>query len=282
MNRARRLWAWVRLARPGNLLIAGVSIAAGALVSRADDLDAVLPIVLAGIFVAAAGNALNDFFDRRTDELAKPHRPIPAGDVRPAGALVFSSGLFLAGWGLAMAAGWQICALVSAWIVLLVLYSARLKRASLAGNLVVSAVVASAFFLGGLAGRDPLLSLIPAGLAFLFHLGREIIKDVQDREGDAATGVGTFAVRSGEGPALRLSAVVLVVLIAATIVPFLAGAYNRIYLGAVVLGVDLPLLFVIRTLLRRPSGERLGMVSGLLKADMIVGIACVLVGSGAV
>ncbi len=282
MSVSRRFMACVRLARPGNLLIAGVSIAAGAAVGRAESFGTPAWVILAGMLVAGGGNAVNDVYDREGDRRIKPHRPIPAGHISPKGAALCSAVLFLAGWLLSLRGGCVAFGLVSGWVVLLVAYSARLKRVSLVGNLVVSAVVASAFLLGGVTGRDPFQSLIPAGLAFLFHFGREIIKDVEDREGDAATGVRTFAVRSGEGRALRLAAIVLAILIAATFGPYVAGAYDKIYLGAVILGVDLPLLWVMGTILRNPSRSRLGMVSGLLKADMVVGIACILVGAGVV
>jgi len=282
MNLRRRFRAYLRLARPGNLVIAAVSIAAGAAVSAPVSLGTTLWVILGGVLVAAGGNAVNDYCDRDTDRQVKPHRPLPAGDLSAQGAARFSGSLLVTGWVLSLRGGWGTFGLVSAWVVLLVAYSRWLKGAGLPGNLVVSAVVASAFLLGGLCGANPLHSLIPAGFAFLFHLGREIIKDVEDIAGDSSAGVGTFAVRRGGEAALRLAAVVLSILIATTLLPYLTGTYNRIYLGAVILGVDVPMVYVIRTLLDKPSRRRLGMVSGLLKADMVVGIACILVGSGVV
>ena len=282
MNFRRRLLACLRLVRPGNLLIAAVSIAACAAVSGPVSLETALWVILGGVLVAAGGNAVNDYCDRDTDRRVKPHRPLPAGELSAKGAVRFSGVLLVAGWVVSLRGGWGSFALVSAWVVLLVAYSRWLKGAGLPGNLVVSAVVASAFLLGGLCGASPLRSLIPGGFAFLFHLGREIIKDVEDIDGDSSAGVGTFAVRRGGEAALRLAAVVLSILIVATLLPYLTGTYNRIYPGAVILGVDVPMVYVIWTLLDKPSRSRLGMVSGLLKADMVVGIACILVGSGVV
>jgi geranylgeranylglycerol-phosphate geranylgeranyltransferase len=272
--------AYLRLTRPANLLIAGVSVAVGAAVCHPLSYETVWLAVVAAVLVAAGGNSVNDYFDREIDRVNKPGRPIPAGRVSPRGAMLFAGVLFLFGWGLGFRVGNAGFALISSWIVLLFLYGALLKRTGLAGNIVVSMVVASAFLLGGLSGRDPALSLIPAGLAFLFHLGREIIKDAQDMEGDARVGVRSLAVRYGREKGLFVAAVVLSILILATLVPFLTRIYGLGYLMAVIVGVDIPLLYVIRSILSGPTEKKLGMLSGLLKVDMIIGILCILLGAG--
>lgn len=282
MNRPRRLWAYLRLARPPNLLIVGLSIAVGSVVSRPDSLEAAFVAVAAGVLVAGGGNALNDYYDRDIDGVNRPNRPIPSALATPRGAVLLSSGLLLAGWLLSLRVGAAPFVLVTSWVALLTLYSAKLKRRGIAGNLLVSAVSASAFLLGGLTARAPVLSLVPAGLAFLFHLGREILKDVEDMEGDRRVGVRSLAIVYGRDRALAAAAGVFALLVAVTPLPFLAGVYNLAYLAAVVVGVDLPLLYVIRTALGVPSEERLQRLSALLKADMVIGIGSILVGSGAV
>ena len=272
--------AYLRLTRPANLIIVGVSVAVGAAVGGLDSPEKALLAVVAGMLVAGGGNAINDYFDREIDRVNKPGRPLPLASTTPTAALVLGLGLLAGGWGASAWLGVRAFVLVSVWLVLLTAYSARLKRMGAVGNLTVSAVSASAFLLGGLVAQAPALSLIPAGFAFLFHLGREIIKDTQDLPGDAGAGVRSLAFRYGKNRALRMAAVVFVLLIVATPVPFLAGVYNRIYLIAVLVGVDLPLVYVVREILTDPSVQRLGRVSALLKGDMVIGIGSILAGSG--
>ncbi|MCK4545929.1 MAG: geranylgeranylglycerol-phosphate geranylgeranyltransferase [Candidatus Eisenbacteria sp.] len=280
MNRPQPTMSYLRLTRPANLLIAGISVGVGAAVSHCASAETVCPAIASAILIAAGGNAINDFFDRETDRVGKGNRPIPSGQVTAGGSVLFAGLLFLLGWVLSFRVGNGGFALVTCWVVLLVLYSSHLKRTGFAGNVVVSGVSASAFVLGGFAGLDPLRSLIPAVLAFLFHLGREIIKDVQDERGDAKAGVRSLAVQLGSEKALAIAAVVFGVLVGATLLPFALGYYNAIYLVMVIIGVDLPLVYVMIAILSGPSERRLGMLSGLLKIDMLVGIVCILIGSG--
>src|SRR4030042_166904 len=46
------------------------------------------------VLFPAGGNSLNDYFDRETDKVAHPRRPIPSGGVKPSSALALSIVLF--------------------------------------------------------------------------------------------------------------------------------------------------------------------------------------------
>jgi geranylgeranylglycerol-phosphate geranylgeranyltransferase len=280
--RSIRIGPWVSLVRPANAGVAGISVLVGAAVSGLGSWAALAAVTAAGILTAAAGYARNDAEDLEADRVNRPSRPVASGLVSPVGARRMSAVLFGVGALSSLGGGIAATAIVLLWIALLVLYCTRLKRTGLPGHLLVSLVASSAFLLGGVTGREPGASLVPVGLAFFFHLGREILKDAQDEPGDRAAGVRSLAVRYGETATLRASAGALALLIVATVVPFAAGLYGRLYLAAVILGVDLPVAYVIARLLSTPSRGELARLSTLLKADMLVGIACILVGSGVV
>ena len=85
----------VELARLGNCVAAGVLTATGAFVAGAA--GAVLPTALAAVttaFAVAAGNGINDYFDREIDAVNRPDRPIPRGAVSPRGALATATAWF--------------------------------------------------------------------------------------------------------------------------------------------------------------------------------------------
>ncbi len=161
--------------------------------------------------------------------------------------------------------------------LLLIAYSALFKRMVLIGNAVVSLATAAAFFYGGLAVGEVRAAAFPAAFAFFMHFGREIIKDMEDLEGDRRCGAATMPVRWGMRPAQRLAAVMLVVTVILTVIPFLNGRYGLWYL-LLVLPIDLLLCVIAAALQRPPTPPRLGRMSIALKAAMAWGLLAIYAG----
>ena len=78
-------------------------------------------------------------------------------------------------------------------LALLTLYALFFKGTPLIGNVIVSVLVAYALLFGSLEAPLVRILVVPALLAMLLNLSREIIKDVQDKEGDRETGITTTA-----------------------------------------------------------------------------------------
>ena len=275
----RRVIAYLQLSRPLNVVIAAGSVLVGALTSGLlrPDLPVLLACLVAGLITGGA-NAINDVFDVQIDRVNKPGRPLPSGRLTRSQATAFSVILMVLGVAISPALGlwgFLIAILVA---LLLVAYSAWLKRMPLWGNLAVALAAGLAFLYGGIAVARPAPALIPAGFAFLFHLGREILKDAEDVAGDRTAGARTLPTRVGVPAALRWAGLVFSILIAATPIPHLVGHYSLIYLVVVVFGVDFPLLYVIFSSQRNSSPDHLGRLSLLLKVDMWVGLAAILAG----
>jgi len=276
---AGKFSGFVALMRPVNGLIAFLSILLGAAVTgTVQPLWRVLLAGLSGMLVGAGGNAINDAYDVEIDRVNKPWRPIPSGRVSRRQALSFALLLMAAGTLLAAPIGWPAVGVALAASLLLVLYSARLKRTVLWGNLTVSLVSALAFIYGGLAVRRVREALIPAGFAFLFHLGREIVKDVEDMRGDRAGAAQTLPVVHGVRAAQAVVTAVFAVLIVATWLPYLAGVYDQDYFWIVLFGVDTVLLYAIWAFWRSTEPAHLARLSNLLKADMLVGLLAIYLG----
>jgi 4-hydroxybenzoate polyprenyltransferase len=108
------------------------------------DVDAWLRTILAMIAFCAASSAVylvNDVIDREADRShpIKRNRPIASGEVSAATALVVAMILVAAAIGVALWLGGWLPAVLAAYIVLVVLYSAVLKRAVFLDVLVVAA-----------------------------------------------------------------------------------------------------------------------------------------------
>lgn len=213
--------------------MAGVAAVIGLLMAGGRDVQPILLIFLAVFFVTGAGNAVNDYFDREIDAVNRPDRPIPSGRVTPRQALMWSYALFVAGCILA-----ALLNLLSFFIaivnsILLYLYARNLKTTLLMGNICVAYLTGSTFLFGGAvlgyAGMNAVL--IPFWLSSLATMSREIMKDVEDMEGDSRAGARTLPILAGE----KLSGVVAAIFAFVAIVLSYQPVYGMIYLGIVAL-----------------------------------------------
>ena len=111
----------------------------------------------------------------------------------------------------------------------------------------------------------------------LFHIGREIVKDIEDIDGDRIRGEHTLPLRWGRTQAGVLAGFVYLLLIASTWIPFFSGLYGARYALAL-LPVNALVLYVLWQLYRRRAilaDDRLGR---LLKIGMLLGLLAVVLG----
>lgn len=275
----KKILALLKLARPQNDLIVALSVLVGATVSG--DIGSWLKVLLACVsafFISAGGNSINDFFDLEIDRINKPYRPLPRGEISRSSALGFSIFLFLLGMILSLwVSRLSILVALSASGLLLV-YSWFLKRRFLWGNLAVSSVCALAFLYGGLATSDFRLSLVPAAFALLFHLGREVLKDVEDLKGDSSAGASTVPIQLGVNFSLWVCTWIFGFLAVLTLFPYILRIFSLPYLLVAIPGVDLVLAYVIWSMWRDRSRSNLHRLSNLLKLDMLLGLAAIYAG----
>jgi len=278
-NVLNKLTAAIKLSRPGNVAITGLSVLVGTsgYGIRAHAWDIVLAAASA-MLIASGGNSLNDYYDYEIDKINRPQRPLPAGLLQPKTAVYLGSFWIALGLVLAYFIGLKPLLLALVVAVLLWLYAARGKVMGLFGNLTVALICGLAFVYGGLTVENIGISLFPAGFAFLMHFSREIIKDVQDRSGDLAQGAKTLPIVWGAERSLKLAAAVLMILITLTPVPYMLGIYNIRYLLAVVMGVDFMLIFMILKLMTVPRDEDLARISFFMKIVMLAGIMAISLG----
>ncbi len=270
--------ALLRLVRPVNGLMAVAGVAVGAvLAARPPELRPAALGAIAAFAAVAGANALNDVVDRRADAINRPERPVASGALGARDALAVAVGSYAAALACGFAVSREAGALAAAWVVLTVLYSVALKGAPVASNALVAVVAASPVVMGGLSQGRVGPSVAPLALAFLAHLAREIVKDVEDVEGDAAAGVRTTAVALGPGAALAVARVVVVSLIGAAAVPFAAGLFGWGYAAGIVL-VDALLLLVLASTARPDDRPRLRRASDLLKWAMVAGLLAFVLG----
>ena len=244
---------WLDLFRAGNCVTGFVGVFLGAILTledipTGDNLKITTLLALSVYSFMASWNALNDYLDLEIDKINRPDRPLPSGRISKSLALtaiiltcaISVISLFLAG---------QIAKemtdnfedwypTIFIWLIaltLLVNYEddrilLGLKNRGLPGNLAISISVGLVVLFGAAGLFDPLneraVSLFFIGT--LYNLSREIIKDVEDMEGDE--GRNTYAMRAGAENARLASWVILLITLVALLAPFALGIFDLIHM----------------------------------------------------
>jgi 4-hydroxybenzoate polyprenyltransferase len=252
-------------------------------------------LVAATVFITAGGYVINDYFDIKTDLINKG-KVIVGTKIPRRKAMMWHSVFNIAG----VAAGFYISYkagyiwLGSLFLVvsgLLYFYSASYKRQFLIGNIIVALLTATVPMLVVFyewpalykyytlnAIRLPHINFIMywvggfALFAFLTNLIREIIKDIEDFEGDIAYGRNTVPVILG----VLSTKIVSIFLISVTILLlfltwhyFVNDTITFIYLTAAVV---LPLIYVIYMLIISKEKKQLHSASRIMKIVMLTGV----------
>jgi geranylgeranylglycerol-phosphate geranylgeranyltransferase len=273
---------YLRLIRFANCLLAAVGVAVGAWMTSSGAVY-FSPVVaaLAAFLVCAAGNVVNDIVDLDIDRVNRPRRVLVRGVVSIPAAKRLAIALNLLALVLALSVGLALTAIALLTILLLFAYNLRLKKTPLAGNAVVAALAGLTFVTGGIAASPALVFHLPGPLvaavfAFFFHFVREIVKDVQDMEGDGPAGVRSLPHVVGVSRSLLLALALFVALALVTVIPVLAHWYGRTYETITLYVIDLPLLAMLVVLWQRPGPRLLWAASGALKVGMILGLVALL------
>ncbi len=182
-------------------------------------------------FITSAGFALNDYFDRESDAVIKPKRPIPSGALNLKQVVTVSAVLFAVGLVLALLINWLSFVILFVDSVVLVIYSALVKRWSgFAANMLVGLLVGTAFLYGEAAvfGNITLasLSLYPI---FLGTVGGNILRDVLSSEGDSRVGYPTLPQKIGNRGAVSVASIFFVVTAILAPLPYFLGYFGRYY-----------------------------------------------------
>jgi len=280
----KQVAAYWSLLRVHNCLIALVGVAVGQKLSvTAQPLPLCYPALAAAFFVCAFGNVINDIVDVATDQINHPKRPLPSRMISISRARTLAFLLLVISLVLAFFVNWTGLIIVTLSLVMVTLYNLRWKRSPLIGNLAVSLLGAFTFLLGGaMAGPAGLVEIpgaaIPAVFAFIFHLGREIVKDVQDMAGDKIGGSRTAPIAFGITGSLRLANLLFGLAIALSLAVYWAGWFDRAYLLLVTVGVLVPLAVEMIVLGRSPDRQRIGFITSLMRWQMVIGMIALLLG----
>ncbi len=254
-------------------------------------------LVFATVALTAAGYTINDYFDTKTDMVNRPDSIIVGKHIKRQNAMTLHVilniiGVF-AGFYISIKMGLYQLGFIFVLISgILWYYSTTYKRQFLIGNILVAFLTAmvpivvvlyeipmlnSTYREFLLANKMDFTNIFAwifgfSFFAFMTTLIREIIKDIEDFEGDTAFGRNTLPIVWG----VKMSKIVLFTLILITIVSiayvywvFLSGIATTIYFS-LLLSV---FLFLIIRIYKAKSKENYHLASNVMKIIMLFGIS---------
>ena len=259
-------------------------------------------LMLASVLIAAAGYIINDYFDLNIDQVNKPGRLVIDKIIKRRWAIVLHIVMSLAG----IVIGFYIDFLSHIYwlgltnmlcVFLLFGYSVTLKKKLLIGNILISMLTAWVLVVAFLcyyhsfhcstcseAMKDSLfrrfikITFLYTGFAFVISLIREVVKDMEDRDGDARYSCKTIPIVWGIPASKVFVAVWIIVLIGTLgIVQFYVLQFGWWWsAGYCLLLIIAPLLWILRTLHRAQVASDYHRLSDAVKLVMFSGILSML------
>lgn len=256
-------------------------------------------IMMASVFIAAAGNIINDYFDLNIDKINKPDKIVV--DKYIARRWIIFWHLFFSLLGI-------MCSVYVAhktnmlWIglanclcvLILFVYSASLKKKFLIGNIIIAALTAWVILILALPEYKILiidannvnavynkifrLAILYASFSFIISVIREVVKDMEDIEGDRLNGCKTLPIVLGINATKTFVAVWLIVLIALLVIAQIYVVQFGWWLSIVysILLIIVPCINITKKLFAAQQASDFATLSKLIKYVMLTGILSML------
>ena len=256
------------------------------------------------ISIAAAGYIINDYFDTKIDRINKPEMVIVGRIVKRRVAMILHISLniigLLIGIYLSLKVGnWKLSSIHLFSIIALWFYSTHLKKQFLSGNLLISLLVAlvpitAALFefasgsiinlqilnkyvegMGSaLLNKGSFLVVGYAAFAFLSNLVREIVKDIEDLEGDQADGAQTIPIVLGETQAkfICISIAVFIMILLFFIEKMLWNSNLFGMFWYLIAAIHIPLITLVIIIARANEKRHYTLASVLCKILIVTGV----------
>jgi len=257
-----------------------------------------LLLVTSTVFLTAAGYVINDYFDTKTDNLNRPNRVVVGKSISRRTTMTIHLVLNVLGIALGFYLSWSIDMLFLGFIFILVsgllwFYSTTYKRQFLIGNLLVAFLTGLVPFMVALFEIPVLMETYNAIMldfdinlnhilvwiggfsffAFITTLIRELVKDMEDFEGDRAYGRRSLPIVLG----LNVSKIIVLSLILINsfsllfiVIFYLSDFVTFIYM---IVALLLPMVILMIRLWKADSSKSYHLASLLTKLIMLTGLA---------
>jgi 4-hydroxybenzoate polyprenyltransferase len=237
------------------------------------------------VIVAGAGNTINDYFDVKSDRINKPEKIVIEKSIKRRWAIIIHWGFNALAMCISIYLSWRF----SSWFYVFIhffstsilwVYSVYLKRRLFWSNACISFLVAIIPLIS-LKGTNDLgvelhhfiLLLLIACFALVINFSREVIKDIQDMEGDKVRNVRSIPLVFGSEKARWIAVGVTLLLIPIYLIGIFFSAFpsglefNILFMSALLLSMSILFLQLLNA--REKSMNLLLKLSLLLGSSSI-------------
>lgn len=254
-------------------------------------------LVIATVCIAAGGYVINNIMDQDTDEIAKPQNRVVGVSISETVAYNWYIGLTIVGVGIGFYLSNVIYKPTFASMFILVatllyMYATSFKQIPVLGNVVVALMLSTSIIIIGLFDILPAIDVDNrfrmreafdilmhyAIFAFIINLIREIVKDMEDMDGDYQSGINTLPIAIGVQKTKIIVGVLTVIAIAILAYYVNSNLFELDYVVyyALILIVG-PLIYFGVKLLNAETKKEFHHLSLILKIILFFGILSVAV-----
>ncbi|MCK5815692.1 MAG: geranylgeranylglycerol-phosphate geranylgeranyltransferase [Flavobacteriaceae bacterium] len=248
-----------------------------------------LLLVFSTITIAAAGYIINDIIDCEADFINKKSKLIIGTTISEKAAFKWYYILNLIG----LSVGVYVSIILNRHVLmlffiisisLLYAYSKWLKSIPLLGNVLVALLTAVSILIIGVFENINKNSevfyviLTYSFFAFGINLIRELVKDIEDVNGDLKVGLKTLPILFGRKRANRFAFLLSSIFVISVVVLLLTIEKEAIILKIYLfIGILIPMLYFIFKLLTAKYKKDYSFMSGLLKGIMLLGMLTIFI-----
>ena len=223
------------------------------------------------------GNILNDIMDYENDKINHPERILPSHQI------TLQTATYLAG----------LCCFITVIVAFYIPYVAQmsliviyislfaynfyLKKIALIGNIIIAFLLSAVFIFTEMVIMSTYTHLvIPAILSFGTSLIREIVKDLEDLEGDKKTQRKTLPIYLGINNSISFIAILVIFFNIFCLYLYFIYYHSILYLISIIILVEIPLLFSLFLLISNPQKTTFSRVANNIKYITIGGLLILL------
>lgn len=274
VKNSRKIIVFLKFVRIENSIISLFTVFVYSFLTFGEVKEPITLLILSTITMLSlsAGNIINDIFDIKIDRINRPERPLPSGIISVQSAKYMYSFFTLIALMLSLYFNEFVILLVLFNTILLFLYSHYFKQKILIGNFTVSYLTMSVLILCGFAFDNFNQIILPCLFAFFANFMRELVKDLEDADGDKALNLQTFALmyslKKNKGLILFLG----VLLVLASYIPIFLHDVSDLYWMLIHMGIIGPVFYILFLISKAEKKTHFSTISSYLKGFMLLGL----------
>ncbi|OYT43011.1 MAG: geranylgeranylglycerol-phosphate geranylgeranyltransferase [Candidatus Aenigmarchaeota archaeon ex4484_56] len=239
---------YIRITRPNICVLAWFAFLIGAFIIGLNIFSLIFILSsISVLMICAGGNIINDYFDYEIDKINKPKRPLPSGRIYLKNVLIFYLIVNIFALIVAYLVNIYFFTLVIVNILTAFIYSYKLKRMLLIGN-IIDSYLASVCFVAPILIYNSFTFIVNSPLfilgliAFFGNFSREIIKDIEDVKGDKDLGAYTLPIAFGKDNAWLIAKILILIALILGVLPYyydyVSVLYFAGYIPAIILCIS--------------------------------------------